>query len=1240
MSVHNDLDSSAHGGGRSVGGNDLHDAMGNGDGSNLDSSIHGLRSANSTLTTKMADMEADYLNQITNLHAQVKTLQDKCRLKDAQLETLESDAATAEKDLELLEMSKHTIADLKAQLYSLQDQVEDAEYAKQEEIDRLTKDGAEKERLLREQILTLEAEVEELKENGAGAGDANDASSGSINANGSVGRHVADADIKAYEDEIAMLKEQLTEAKPVWGQIDALRKEKDREISELRSMLRARDDTIASLQGKNSTMADDLTALEAEVDRLQSESHTATDREEELAVLRSTLAEREEQLSSTKTELEEQIDLAAQLTKEIAEIKESHKSLQAAGTDRGADMTDRVATLEEQLKLAKEAVASLTKEVEEYQSRVTALEEERDDATTNLEATREERAEAKEESSAREAVSEDVALLRKEVDDVTRERVALEGELTKKLATAKKENLQAITKMEIQLKEKEEEINILKTQVENGAKAESDELATVRTQLQEAQQALVVLDNEMKESQKAAGDKADGELRQLQEQLEERTQEYETLKESLSSLELALKDRDAELKTARDQISSLETSVEELENGVIKPVQRGISDAPDGEGGTSGSATSRIRALEGVERELKAKLEDRDMTISTLVKSSTRAESNMNQLKAEVASLQEQVKRAGGGVSAARGADSDDSAKVEELQDKVSTLIEAKEKMATQHRDQILERDAAISKLVKSSVSLEQHITSLQAEVEHLRKKKSGGKKADGPAWEELHRLQQESEIFAGQIIEQDEEIEGLRGELDEQRAINASLSKQVADLKSNGNAANAANESKFTDLQAQLDEVQKINRAQREELRDLQYKLRGAQAEADRVADLEVQLREAQSSPSKSRSMSSFDVDEIEEFEMREELEHLRRSKSALEKELRQMKANNGSTSVAAVPSRSSKVEEELRQDLEDAIATKEASEQRLTKQIESLRKLKDSAKHEFEETLRERDEEIASLKESVAQQELVISSLQKEIDGFESVIDKEENEAAKSLRAEISNLKSSLDEKSAKVKKLEQETDDLRSRLEEQTILATKERRNAEVEFGEDVKVANMDKDALVRKVYELEGELKSLESDYSNIRDLRRRLKNAEEDRSVVEQKVAAAFEKKIVLLQTEKDAEIDRLRKDLTVSKEKLIELENERAALLRKLDDSNVEIQEELEERLQQKNIRIMALEQTLSAQEQVLGNMQAEMDQLQSGMDKVSLTRRAEIEEMEQELVSGIDTDEILRSFLCFIWVY
>ena len=790
MSVHNDLDSSAHGG-RSVGGGGgdhyYHDNGGGGGGGggngDLDSSIHGLRSANSTLTTKMADLEADYLNQITSLASQVKTLSEKCRLKDAQLESLESDAATAEKDLELLEMSKHTIADLKAQLYSLQDQVEDAEYAKQEALDHMDKDGAERERLLREQILTLEAEVEELEENGTGS-----ASGGGNAATRNGAAVVPDADIRAYEDEITMLKEQLTEAKPVWGQIDSLRKEKDREISELRSMLKGRDDTIATHLGKNGALTDDLAVLEAEVDRLRAEGDAATDREEELTVLRSALAERDgQQLSAARTELVEQTELAARLTEEVAELKESHESLRTAGTGRDADMTDRIAALEEQLKQAKGTVESLTKEVEQYQRRVVTLEEERDDATASLEAARKELAESKEESSAREAASEDAELLRKEVDDVTRERMALEGELTKKLATVKKENLRAITKLEVQLNEKKEEVDFLKVRVEDSAKGESEELAAVRTQLQEAEQ-----------------------------ELEERTQEYETVKESLLSLETSLKDRDAELETASNKISALEASVEELENGTTKPVERGLSDAPDDEAGTTGSASSRIRTLEAVERELKAKLEDRDTTISALVKSSTKAESNLNELKAEVASLQEQGARSVGSAS---------------------PYEEAKETMAAKHRDQILERDAAISKLVKSSVSLEQHITSLQAEVERLRKKKSGGKNADGPEWEELHRLQQESEIFAGQIIEQDEEIEGLRGELDEQRQIHASLSEQVTNLTSNGDVSNSANESRLTELQAHLDEVQESNKAQREELRDLRHKLRDAQAEAERVA-------------------------------------------------------------------------------------------------------------------------------------------------------------------------------------------------------------------------------------------------------------------------------------------------------------------------------------------------------------------------------------------------------------------
>lgn len=56
-------------------------------------------------------------------------------------------------------------------------------------------------------------------------------------------------------------------------------------------------------------------------------------------------------------------------------------------------------------------------------------------------------------------------------------------------------------------------------------------------------------------------------------------------------------------------------------------------------------------------------------------------------------------------------------------------------------------------------------------------------------------------------------------------------------------------------------------------------------------------------------------------------------------------------------------------------------------------------------------------------------------------------------------------------------------------------------------------------------------------------------------------------------------------------------------------------------RMKEKTAKILALEQTLAAQEQVVRNMSREMDQLQNGMEKISVQRRAEVEEMQQELM-------------------
>lgn len=244
------------------------------------------------------------------------------------------------------------------------------------------------------------------------------------------------------------------------------------------------------------------------------------------------------------------------------------------------------------------------------------------------------------------------------------------------------------------------------------------------------------------------------------------------------------------------------------------------------------------------------------------------------------------------------------------------------------------------------------------------------------------------------------------------------------------------------------------------------------------------------------------------------------------------------------------------------------------------------------------------------------VCQQLNRDIKALKEQLSNQERGANK-LRNQVDDLKLELERKSEMVTRLEKDRSELKSGLEEQAILVSKERRNAVHELEEQINIVTSDKNALVGKVNELEKELNTLEKDSSNIRDLRKRLKIAERDNAKVEENA----EKKLTLLQAEKDAEIDILRKELTSTRQNFLNEEQKRTVLEKKLDSTGMELQEELQDRLHQKNSKIYALEQTLEAQDQVLGSMQAEMDQLQAGMDKVSLTRRAEIEEMEQELM-------------------
>ena len=235
---------------------------------------------------------------------------------------------------------------------------------------------------------------------------------------------------------------------------------------------------------------------------------------------------------------------------------------------------------------------------------------------------------------------------------------------------------------------------------------------------------------------------------------------------------------------------------------------------------------SALEALEKAKAEqehaMKEKLLDRDTTISALVKSSVTNDQRLRALRTEIKSLKSSqgvdeasvgsASRTSRDVSLMNNANEIEKKMKAELDSYKKNLFEAElesqrlrdeleeaksfgstgsgslkkqmDAMVLDHQEKIQERDAAIATLVKQSMSQEAHVASLEQKIAALRSEvlTLSPNKNPGPSYEEMDRLRKESEIFAGQIIEQDEEMEALKSELDNRDREIASLKNQLKD--------------------------------------------------------------------------------------------------------------------------------------------------------------------------------------------------------------------------------------------------------------------------------------------------------------------------------------------------------------------------------------------------------------------------------------------------------------------------
>eukprot|EP00578_Thalassiosira_sp_NH16_P013987 CAMPEP_0181126054 /NCGR_PEP_ID=MMETSP1071-20121207/27402_1 /TAXON_ID=35127 /ORGANISM="Thalassiosira sp., Strain NH16" /LENGTH=1547 /DNA_ID=CAMNT_0023211585 /DNA_START=115 /DNA_END=4758 /DNA_ORIENTATION=- len=1222
--------------------------------------------SNTELVSKISTMEAAHINQLHEVTSQMaeRELQYKedSKNKDVLLQQSENRTTSLERrirerDGQMSSMKEdkagcmRQIADLKNQLYQLQFEVEET-----------TSDKAE---LANEWQSRLNDSQRELLEAKRALDDALQSQVDAVTkataleheTNALRKQHTANRGSQATE--LAALQGQLSELQGSNATLTAqIAEEREnsannkqlnsKEISGLRSMLRARDDAIQSLQGRVEKSQEDMTALEEELDGLREEKRGPEEgKVKESADRINNLTRENDEMNRLVQEQNQALkDMTSKFDRQDIEYKEQCLLVEKRGeeiellksalregelerevsAERSNSTHSRASSLEMELQTMNEKVDELTsalheslEEIEDLQAdlifkegRITSLEKEIEEASNVLKSR--DAADDDEESNFSQPSGRkepgNFARLRQEIKNVTRDRAQLESDHALQLSLLKtshdrdiaklekdleavRSELQAATDSVAAMKASLEETETSKKDLEQelektrevmdqldaeedreleetkqGArelqlaldkqgfeiedlrmmlKDKEQELANkdvdVQGELREAQQALIVLDRERRSPTRSVDDdNGDYEkINSLGEQLSacnEQLRDTEakltrTIREkerTISQNEMAISDLKVELSSKDKYAEDLKDEFELLQLSVEKGASKrnyGMSIDPEWhEPDTISKLKLQVSTLgkkkDMVENELRAKIDVRDSTIATLVLSSSHQEASIADLKSEVNRLQmlvdnksssahdasQQLKDLEGSrrreVNTLRDRAQDltielkqarrklllvteelECAKSQleaagtmaETQDLAGRLVIAEQTqkmLKTENSDKLKERDAAIANLLQSVQANEGVISNLRVDVDSFKNKLNN-------SVQENRRLQHESEIFAQQIIDQDEEFESLNTKLREKTSEIAMLKRDIA--------SSSADLRGMKNIQSQLDELRQEKRHN-----------------LSRISTLEVELRDVEL---KKAQEDGFEVDR-------------------------------------------------LKLELKNAIADKEITEENLTHQIESLRKLRNHAVEDYEAKLRVRDGQISSLEKELLE-------LRETQDDFDDIFleDKPGQQSKKQL-------------------------------LDERDVLMTKI-------------------EALGEEIESLRAALAQEDSHETVLSELKSKLAQSEQLRE--------DLDKERMQISTSKDREMDRLHRQITEAKEAQTTRELEQLSLLKKLESENSDIRQEFTIRIKEKNARIVALEQTLAAQEQVVGNMSSEMDQLQNGMEKISVQRRAELEEMQQELM-------------------
>jgi len=1052
----------------------------------------------------------------------------------------------------------------------------------------------------------------------------------------------------------------------------------DQQILELKSMLKSRDDSIYNLHGRLETFNEDLTKAEGEIDHLNSQIDN-----DEVRTLQA-------DLSQTSDLLDKEKDLTVSLKDKYKILSEIVEKLQKETSElRGgsveqilADKDEYITSLEQKVDVFRASVAETKKSSEMIMSlkmkRIHELEDkvkEKAQQSNNSEFAQMLKTQVKllkdEKAELKTQFEEQLAIMESQIGTL---RTRIEDELLKNAA------------MEESHYKEIEELNAVLEEEANEARQDLDSVGeNWKTEKENLTEKIAILEAELSS------------LATMNRKLKEAYKEVEMIKNSDHLSEIA--DLRENLRRAKEVSGGADHTKPEKQSAAKRAYFFSIEKKHKKE--LVDLDTKRRKEVDA----LQSKLSDRDTTITATIKSSVSQEQEIMSLKSFIKSLEDKSPSR----RTSRSLHANDS-KMSELRNTISDLQATKSTMSIQiarlkmessgtksggynspggdlynqlndYKVKLHERDGAIATLVKSSITQEQHISALREEVAEARNRQKGHSSTfhngGGPSWQEHSRLQQESEMFAGQIIELDEEIEDLRQhlaeqkpntnqgsnlsyvveelenqvqdqkqkilkesnkfeclrtELGEERELRMELEDDVKSLKSK-----LKKNSKLSRVEDELEEVEEANGKLQHEVREVRRKMRTAQLEAEKVPDLESEITSMRDSLNKMKIATvQRRTDEVLEIHTQGDLQRSLGERAKIEADLK--------TSQEQIVKLEDELllhedqEQALQRDISKIKLSFEEVEVALQDELEVERKrntklsnLKDTSELKFHRTVDMLKGKIKDLENDIDEQNEIISALTNEVKKLRSnnAHDSDANDIILALTNEVKKLRSKqlsdqggesdvIQALSHEVKSLHEALKKKGDEVEARDIEATV---RAEVE--DELLSMKQQKEFLSNEVSKLQVALDSIGNDNQRIIELKKQVGEAEKGRTHFEKTMISTYERKLNLMQMNKDLTIDGLRKELSQCKKRQKELEADLLNKIRLLETEKREIEAELQAKMQHKNAKIQFLEQTLSAHEQVSGHMKEELDQLQSGMETVSVTRRAEVEEIQEDLMDA-----------------